>query len=38
VVKSKELEKIDSWEEAKEESGNNDLVNKKDNRDWNRML
>jgi hypothetical protein len=36
-MKSKELEKIDSWEEAKEELGNNNLVDEKDWRDRRHM-
>ncbi len=34
-VKSKDLKKIDSWEDAKEESGNSGLANKEDRRDQN---
>ncbi len=37
VVKSKELEKIDNWEETKEELGNNGLADKEDCRDRNHM-
>jgi hypothetical protein len=37
VVKSKELEKIDNWEETKEELGNNALANKEDYMDQKHM-
>jgi hypothetical protein len=37
VVKIKELKKIDSWKEAKEESGNIGLVNCEDCRDRNHV-
>jgi hypothetical protein len=33
VVKSKEPDKINSWEEVKEESRNNSLANKEDYKD-----
>jgi hypothetical protein len=33
--KSKELEKIDNWEEAKEELGNSTLADREDCRDQN---
>ncbi len=37
VVKSKELKKIDSWEEMEEELGNNDLANGEDYREQSHM-
>jgi hypothetical protein len=37
VVKSKELEKIDSWEETKEELRNIGLVDGEDCKDWSHM-
>jgi hypothetical protein len=37
VLKSKELEKINNWEETKEKLGNSSLVDREDHRDWNHM-